>query len=299
MRFPCPSLRCAAIAACCFWVAGCRSLGKQSPSQEALATGRQLSQQGIAALETGRIQEGEKLLRQATEAVPSDPESHRYLAEALWQQGSSPAAIRHVEMAHALAPTDPAIAVRAGEMLLAVGNKPRAMERAEKAISIDPKLPEAWALRGRISWQMRELDNALADLQRALQFSPSSPDLLIDVANLYYQRGEPQRCLTTVHRLMDTHPLGEEPIEAIVLEGKAYLTMGLPIPASERFALAKSRAAPDPDLCCLLAQAEFAAGRSEAALVAVREAVSLDAAHVQSRELLARLTGTPQDPTLR
>lgn len=288
------------VAACaCFGSLGCRTLDRHAPKPEAVAAGRQLAQQGISALDAGNWKEGEVLLRQAVSAVPSDPEAHRYLAEALWQQGETSEAIQHSESAKALAPSDPAMIVRAGEMRLATGDHTRAMENANRAIELDPKLPEAWALRGRCWWLQKQPDRALADLQRALQFSPSAPDLLIDLANLYYQKGEPQRCLTTVHRLLDIHPVGEEPLEAVVLEGKAYLAMGLPVPASERFSLVKGRTAPSPDLCCLIAQAELAAGRPDAAMAAAQEAVSLDASHLPSRELLAKLTAGSPPTTFR
>ena len=291
--------RCAVLAVACLGIVGCRSTGQRAPTQEAVASGRQLARQGISALETGRWAEGEVLLRQAVTAVPSDPEAHRYLAEAVWQRGASSEAIGHIESARSLAPLDAGLAVRAGEMLLAIGDHERAMERANRAIALDSKLPEAWALRGRGWWLKKQPDQALADLQRALQFSPSAPDLLIDLANLYYQQGQPQRCLTTVHRLLDAHPPGDEPLEAVVLEGKAYLTMGLAIPASERFALVKSRGSPSADLCCLIAQAEYAAGRPEAAIAAVQEAVALDANHAPSRELLGKLTAVSSGTTLR
>lgn len=291
--------RCALAALVCCAPIGCRSINKKAPTQEAVATGRQLARQGISALETGRSEEAEALLRQAVEAVPSDPEAHRYLAEALWQRGAAAEAIRHIESAQLLAPTDPAVVVRAGEMRLATGDHARAMQCANRAIGLDPQLPDAWALRGRGWWLKKNPDQALADLQRALQFSPSAPDLLIDLANLYYQQGQPQRCLTTLHRLLDTHAAGEEPLEAVILEGKAYLTMGLPIPARERFALVKSRSTPGPDLYCLIAQAEFAAGRPQAAIAAAQEAVTLDASHVPSRELLAKLTAAAPATTLK
>ena len=283
----------------CTCLPGCRSIEKKAPTQEAVATGRQLARQGISALDAGRCQEGETLLQQAVAAVPSDPEAHRYLAEALWQRGAASEAIQHIESAQVLSPSDPAVIVRAGEMLLATGDHARALQAGNRAIELDPKLSDAWALRGRVWWLKKQPDSALADLQRALKFSPSAPDLLIDVANIYYQQGQPQRCLTTVHRLLDIHAAGEEPLEAIVLEGKAYLAMGLPIPAGERFALVKSRSAPSPDLCCLIAQAECAAGRPEAAIVAAQEAVTLDASHRPSRELLAKLTSGAPAATIR
>ena len=283
----------------CLMAVGCRSMGKQQPTQAAIADGRQFSRQGLAALETGQYLEAETLLQQAVDAVPSDPDSRRYLAEAFWQRGATTKAIRQIESAHALSPTDPAIAVRAGQMMLAVGDSDRALVRAERAIRIDPQLPEAWALRGRAYWQKKDADQALADLQRALQYSPAAPDLLIDLANLYYQRGQSQRCLTTLHRLLDAHPTGEEPLEAVVLEGKAYLAMGLPIQASEKFTQVKSRSESSPDLCCLLAQAELAAGRSDAALAAAREAVALDGGHMASREILAKLAAESSGTILR
>lgn len=274
-------------------------MGSRQPTQAAIADGRQFSREGMAALETGRYLEAETLLQQAVNAVPNDADSRRYLAEALWHRRATAEAIRQIETAHSLAPDDPAIAVRAGQMQLGVGNSERALVRADRAIRLDPKLADAWALRGRARWHEKDLDQALADLQRALQYSPGAPDLLFDLANLYYQRGESQRCLTTLHRLLDAHPAGEEPLEALVLEGRAYLSLGLPVPASESFELVKTRSLPTADLCCLLAEAELAAGRPEAALAAAQEAVALDASHAASREIVAKLSASSHGSILR
>jgi tetratricopeptide (TPR) repeat protein len=299
MRLQKPHYRYAFAAALCLLAMGCRSMSHRQPTQAAIADGREFSREGIAALETGRYLEAETLLQQAVNAVPNDPDSRRYLAEALWQRQSAAEAIRQIEVAHSLSPDDPAIAVRAGQMQLDVGQSDRALVRAERAIRLDPQLADAWALRGRARWQAKDSDQALADMQRALQYSPGASDLLIDMAKLYYERGESQRCLTTLHRILDAHPPGEEPLEAVVLEGRAYLRMGLPFQASESFASAKSRSAPTADLCCLLAEAEIAAGRPEAALAAAQEAVSLDASHVASREIMAKLAAVSGETVLR
>jgi tetratricopeptide (TPR) repeat protein len=275
-------------------LAGCKTLGRHGPVPEQVVTSRELSREGVTAMETGEWSGAESLFREAIEASPTDSETRRHLAEVLWHRGAAEDALLQIEAAVRLNESDASTTVRAGEMLLATGAVDKARRRADQAISLDPELATAWALRGRVFWQMGETDRALADLQRALQYSPESPDVLLDLAALYRQRGQNGRCLTTIHHLLDTYPVGEEPQTALQLEGLALWDLGRPQQAVESLSAASRRGPPNAQTLYYLAQALLASGRQQEAAAAAQQALAADASHEPSRKLLAHLASAAQ-----
>jgi Tfp pilus assembly protein PilF len=264
---------------------GCATLRRHGDASEAAGACRQLSREGVAALERGDAQRACTLLDQAVAASPGDVDARRQLADVLWQNGAAEEALQHIEKAVQLDPTHAATVVRAGEMLLGVGQADRALERAEEAIVLDATLPAAWALRGRIYRQRGELDRALADLHQALRYSPSSQDVLLETAELQYQLGRPQRTLTTLQTLLATYAQGDEPRRALWLEGLAYSAVS-------------TRGATEPELLYQLARAQQASGQSAAAAATAQ--LAADAGHGASRTLLAELqaAGSPESGTI-
>jgi tetratricopeptide (TPR) repeat protein len=277
---------------------GCASLGRRGPTPEDVAAGRELTQQGAAAIELGQWERAELLLQRAAETSPVDAVTRRQLAEALWHRNASEAALAQMEAAVQLDATDASLVVRRGEMLLATGAAGKALGEAEQAIRLDPKLSSAWALRGRVNWQLQQSDRALADLQRALQYSPESSDVLMDVAAIYRQRGEHQRCLTTLHHLLDTYPPGQQAQQALWMEGLALVDLGRSQQAAESLLAATRQGPPNADLLCQLAQAQLASGRRQDAAETLRQALLANAAHGPSRQLQIQLASEPTDDKL-
>lgn len=275
-----------------FIMSGCASLRRQKIVPESMAACRQLSREGVAAMELGHWDQAHTLLTEAVATSPADLDAHRHLAEVLWQKGDHRPAVVHMEAAVRLDPRHAPTLVRAGEMLLEVGAVDRAMERAEQAISLDTTLAGAWALRGNIYRQQGNVEAALADLQQSLRYSPHSADVLLAVAEIQYATGRPQRCLTTLHHLLDIYPPGEEPQRVLWLEGLAYQKVGRQQDAVESLAAASLRGAPQADLLYQLAIAEQAMGSVSAAANAVRQALAVDGEHQQSQLLLAQLKET-------
>ena len=280
---------------------GCATFGRRGPNPETVAACRELTRQGIAAIETGQCQQAEELLRRSLETMPNDAESRRYLAEVLWRRGANVEAMTEMAEAIRLDPSDAKHEVRAGEMSLTVGAREAALAHAEQAIRLDPKLSTAWALRGRAFWQLNQPDRALADLQRSLDYAPASTDVLLDVAVIYRQRSQPERCLTTLHRLLDTYPHGAEPQIVTVLEGLTLLDLERPQQAAEILAAAVQKGPPNVQACYGLAQAQAAAGRYAEASAAAQQALAIDGSHQPSRQLLGELTArmTPLEPLRR
>lgn len=281
---------------------GC-ALHKKKLVPDNFTTCRELSREGVSAMESGQLRRAESLFADAVSASPSDAEARRNLAETLWQQGSCRDALVHMEAAVRLDPLHSLTIVRSGEMLLALGATDKAMQRAERAIRLDPTLSGGWTLRGRLYKQRGDLPRALADLQQSLRYAPHDAETLLEVAEIQYEMDRPQRCLSTLHCLEEVYPAGEEPQQMLWLEGLAYQSVGRNQEAVESLHAASLRGKPYADLLFHLAQAERSAGQPEAAAESLRMALSLDAKHEPSRVMLAQLqqssSPTQQDVILR
>src|SRR4051812_2795679 len=150
---------------------GCAMFGRRISSNDQIAAARELSRQGVAALETGQPQQAEDLLKKSLAASSEDASAHRYMAEALWRRGAGGEALTQINEAVRLDSTNAELAVRAGEMYLAAGRRDVAESHAERAIHLDPKLASGWALRGHCFLQSNQPERGLADLQRAIDLA--------------------------------------------------------------------------------------------------------------------------------
>lgn len=269
--------------------AGCATFGWRSRDDAKSAACRELSRQGIAAMEAGRWQQSETYLQKAVEASPNDAEAHRYLAEARWHRGANMEALTLIAAAVRLDPDNATLAVRAGEMAFAVNAYEEALKQAEQALRLDPLQSAAWALRGRTFARLNRPDRAIADLQHAADLAPQRTDLLLDLASMYRQRGQPARSLAVVHHLLDNCPTDSEPPTARLLEGIALLELGRPNEATDSLRLALKKSPPTAETLCWLAQSQFAAGNRAEAAATAQQALALDAAHQPSRELLSHM----------
>lgn len=297
-------LSAALAAACVLAGGGCATLGARGPVPESVASCRQLSQQGVAAMEHGRWDEAQQLLARAVETCPNNVEARRNYAEALWQRGAQREAIAQLEAAMQTSQDDATMIARAGEMHRTTRNLEAASRLAERALRANPRLADAWALRGRVMHDYGQAQQALADLQRALSFAPDDRQLLLEVAELYRQRNQPQRALSTLQHLADCYPPGEEPQRVLYLSGLAYSALGRYDDAVESLYAASVRSDPTAPILCSLAEAEYRAGRTDAAAANLRQALAIDGQYGPSLALAQRLYATsqarqPDDPRLQ
>jgi tetratricopeptide (TPR) repeat protein len=278
---------------------GCTTFRRQKATADSIAACRQLSREGVAALERGDKARAQALLEEAVTAGPSDVDARRQLAEVLWQNNARQEAVVHMEAAVRLEPRHTPTLVRSGEMLLELGGADRSLERAERALALDATLASAWALRGRVFRTRHDHERALADFQQALRYNPHAPNVLLEVAELQYQLGRPQRSLTTVQCLLDAYPKGEEPRRALWLQGLAYGAVDRKPDAVASLYAASLQGPPQPELLYQLARAQSAAGDLASAAATARQALAADGAHQASRALLAQLEHAGPDAPLR
>jgi len=271
-------------------LAGCRSLTGRGPVPKAVAECRLLSQQGIAAMQSGEWNRAEDLLGSAVQACPQNTEARRQYAEALWSRGSLEAAVAQLEAALAVETEDPSLYVRAGEMYLELGQLERAQRNAEHALYLENSFGDAWALRGRIMRTAGDSRQALADLHRALNYQPENAGVLLEIAHTHRQRGQPERALAALQRLADLYPPGEEPEQVPSQMAMAYFALNRHQDARQcLLAAARSHRGGGARLYYELAQLELATGRVDAARQAAQLALAASPTHSGSQALLERL----------
>jgi len=264
-------------------------MGSRGPIPEDVAACRQLSQQGVAALDRGSLDQAESLLQQAVEVCPTDASARCRYAEALCQQGQTRQALTQLEAGLKNDPDDVLAVIRAGELSLQLDDFQSAMLRAEQALETDIDQAGAWALRSQVHAACGQYDRALADLHRALRYRPDDRELLLELAELYRTRRQPQRALATLHYLAELYPPGEEPRRVLHRTGLAYGALGRHRDACEALYAASIHGPPDAEILCHLAQAELSRGDREVAVANLREALAIDPQHQASRTLMSRL----------
>jgi len=268
---------------------GCRLAGRDGPVSQSLIACRQLSREGMAALEQGQHQRAEQLLAKAVKTCPADIEARRRYAEVLWLRGAQAEAIVQIQQAVQYSADDPALWVRLAEMQLAAGRVELARQSAEKAIDLNPRSAPAWAVRGQVMAATGQLRQALADAHRALGYAPEDKAILLQIAKLYRQLNEPHRALQTLQTLADNYPPGQEPAEVLELTGEAQLALGRAEEAAQTLAAALSRGKASAELWCRMAEALWLCGRGPEAFSAAQQALAIQPDHPAAKALLQRL----------
>ncbi|REK44538.1 MAG: hypothetical protein DWQ46_09790 [Planctomycetota bacterium] len=221
---------------------GCRVLPWQhGPASKSVTTCRELTHQGLAAMQRGDWQQAELMLADAIESCPVDAQARSYYADVLANRGELDLAIAQLEVARDLSAGDPDLIVRTGQMHLRLGQINQAETRAAMALRATPDSADAWALRGRVWLARGDFPRALADLQRALGYRPNDRQLLGELADLYLRLNKPEQALLSLQTLVDTYPTGEEPPDLLHRQGEVLQRLERPEDAAARFAEAARR----------------------------------------------------------
>ena len=270
-------------------LAGCRLHRGAEPAPRSLVLCRQLSQQGLRALERNDLPRAEALLAEAVAACPVDAEARRHYAAALWQRKKHDAALTQLDEAVRLSSDDSRLLAEAAEKRLYLGQEREARDLAERAIDLDPKNAAAWVVRGRVRRRLGMSQEALADFHRALGLEPDHRECMSEIAEVYGRLRRPQQALAMLQLLCDTYPPGEEPQDVLYRTGLAYVAVERPTDAVEYLNAAAQRGPPTPELLFHLADAELRAGRRDDARAAARQALEIEPGHAPSLALLQHI----------
>src|SRR5690348_14356517 len=99
---------------------GCHFRSADGPVPRSLVLSRQLSQQGVSAMERGHWARADDLLAQAVKVFPQDADARYHYAEVLWHGDQRPAALEQIDKALKLSPDDPKLLLRAAQMRMAL-----------------------------------------------------------------------------------------------------------------------------------------------------------------------------------
>jgi tetratricopeptide (TPR) repeat protein len=268
---------------------GCRFRGLEGPVPRSLILSRQLSQQGVSAMERGNWARADDLLAQAVKVFPQDAEARYHYAEVLWHRGERLAATEQLDKALQLAPDDPKLLLRAAQMRIATDRAKEAGELIQRAIAADSNNPAVWTLRGRLRRQAGELRDALADYHRALGYRSDDRETLLEVAEVYRELNQPLRALATLQSLGDTYPPGEEPAQVLYLTGLAYHALGRYPEAVDCLSLLRDRGGATTEVLYQLAESQLKAGREPEARQTAAQILAAAPGDARGAALVERL----------
>jgi tetratricopeptide (TPR) repeat protein len=290
----------AILIAICLWPqAGCRWAGLRDPVPVSLAASRRLSSEGNELLERKQPEKAEAKLAEAVRTCPTDCDARRYYAETLWLRNARPEAAAQLEEACRLSPESD-VRVRLAEMYVEMGRLDEAERNIDHVISQNLKLASAWRVHGRVlrcrgdqlvatgdrERAQSTYFQALADLHRAAGCDQADHQVIGETAAVYRSLGQPQRALETMQGLLETYSPGEEPQAVLYWTGLDYMALDRFDDAAASFNTALSRDRPTPELLYHLGVAQYRGGRSQDAIVVLRQALALDPRHAPSQQLL-------------
>jgi uncharacterized protein (TIGR02996 family) len=275
----------------CASAAGCRLLGDRGPVSNEMAACRELSQQGLSAIERADWQAAEACFAQAIKAQPNDATARRHYADVLWRRGAQQQGLVQAEEALRLSSDDPAIAARVGEMNLMLGKIDEAGRLANAALDAHPTAASGWALRARVAAHEGRHEEALADLHRALEQSPADRQLLLEIAEVHRAMNRPQRALAALAALQETYPPGEAPAHVLHLSGLALSAVGRHADAVDAYLAAIESKGPSAELLTCLAEGQLRCGDVEAASHTAEQALAMDPRHAMGRAIWEQIEG--------
>ena len=283
----------------CLWLTtscGCGLTKCWKEGCEAVADCRELSQQGVEALEREDWQTAESSFSQAIQICPIDPIARRNYCEVLWKRGDRPAALNQLHEAIALRSSDPALHLRLAELSLEMADYDTCYREVNEAIDLEPTLAEAWLLRGKLMWRSGRLNQSMTDLHRALKYDPEQRDTLYLLAEVHRGLNQPQQALNVLYQLAEIYPPGNEPQEVLYLTGLAYMALERYSEAQSTFTLAARRGPESAELLYHLAESQLRCGRPDIARQSILRALEIAPQHNPSQQMQQEIDLALQTP---
>lgn len=106
---------------------------------------------------------------------------------------------------------------KSGEAIDSLAQIPgyRQLDSLTKLIDKSPSNTDLLNERAKLFLQVGELDFALADIGRAILLDSSKADYFLTIADVYFQRNEPQRCLRSLKVARGLAPTNTEPLHRL------------------------------------------------------------------------------------
>jgi putative PEP-CTERM system TPR-repeat lipoprotein len=160
---------------------------------------------GMAALETGALQEAESHLRKAVLNAPNAFGAKRLLAMTHLRMGKTELALSEVGELLKVS-QDPAIIALAGEAHLAKGDVAGAARHYEQAKALAPKNAAVQTRLGLIRLAAGDADRAIAELEAASTVDPSAYQADLALITTYLRKRDPDNALEALKTLEKKQP---------------------------------------------------------------------------------------------
>jgi tetratricopeptide (TPR) repeat protein len=171
---------------------------------------------GLDLARSGKLPEGEALIREAIRIDQYIASPHASLGSVLAQRGQLQEAVREFQLAKGLDFNDVRSRTELGLLLFRLGRDDEALAELKIALAIYPDTPRARAGRCGLLARRRSVDEGLAECTEAIRLAPDQARLFIIRGDLYRQKGEPDRAIEDYDAA-----LRADPNNAYALYGRA------------------------------------------------------------------------------
>ncbi len=145
---------------------------------------------GLIQFQTGRYKDGEQLLRLAIKQKPNIADLHYNLGNMLEQQGKLDQALVSYKNALKLGLDNDQIRNNLGMLLSKMGRLEEAEASLRKAIDINPQNPSALSNYGLVLRKLNRLDEATKAVEQAISIEPHFVDAISNLGSICFEKNE-------------------------------------------------------------------------------------------------------------
>jgi len=172
---------------------------------------RALSVTAAEALNDGRLQDAEKLLREHLAKNPEDPVALRLLARVAMDSNRRGPAIRLMQRCVGLAPDFILAHNDLADLFMKEDRFPEALAAVDKALELDPGLAHSWVFKANVLSRAQRHDEAIAAYDKALLLSPGHSGALAGKGHVLKTIGRADEAIATFRECTRLHPGFGEP----------------------------------------------------------------------------------------
>lgn len=221
---------------------------------------REMTYDGIDALQRGRTLEAQELFTKAAQTAPADQRIRAELARTLSQNGETQRAIAEMQQAVQLSGGDASYHVELGQLYVQTGQLDLARRESELALRNNRRLASAWALRGQVEKELGQLERSRTSLHRALVHDQDLNEARFRLAQVYFDLDQPQQSLSILDGLLRRCDANAIPSAYLLLDAKALAELGQLDASVEVLAQAADDPQPAPEVLLELSRIQVLRG---------------------------------------
>lgn len=299
-----PRFRLAAVAilvsSLVFANVGCRIWRPGKISLSALESSQRSYREAEAAYKTKDHDKAESLVKQAVQKNPRDEDAKVLYAKILWDKGERKEALDILVPCAKSDDVSAELLIELSQMLLSINNLYDARYTIGKGTIKYPNNPQIWMIRARYFEKRGNVDQAIADMHRSLSLDPGQNNVRMELAEFYLKSSQPQRALETVQYALSQMSPGDEPLDAMLLEGRAFFALNRFNNAEKTFRLALQKSNTNPDIYFYIAYSEFQQNRLREASQSATAGLNINPNHSGCRDILNQIElSSRQNPQAR